>query len=357
MWRVNIVETLTGDSIVQLPVVSGRWRKQINGFGQGQHVFHLRDALTARPRVYWRDAFAEVRRTLVVSWDGAAVYAGIIVGTDWDADAGLLTVRHVEARWLLAGRLAHSIPGWGPTGKTTYSGKSLRGIARALFAQAFATAVTQRNLPIDLGADETGTQSREWEWYNFASLDEMLQQVQESEGGPDVALEPEWRSDGLWWRLLLGNPRISGPTHEFVRGVAGSPVKSWRHNTDASKMLTGVWALGEGSEADRLVASAQVATQPDMPIVERSFAHGTLEEQSVVDAYAASLMESYALPTEQWSFRLDVTQGVDVAALTLGSTARAWSPEDEWDVQGWVEGYVLAVSGDMSYELDVEVQS
>lgn len=357
---MQVVNTISGQSVGPVYPSSGRWRNQANGVGSGEHTFKLDDARYAQPRVYWRDKFIEHRRTLVVSWNEKAVYAGRVVGTDWNADAHELTVRHEEIRGAFADRLPfgpeHAGAGTAPASGTTFTGRSLRGMARAVVERGFVSDNTRRTLPINLGPDYTGSLTRFWAWHEFPTIESMLTSVQDADGGPDVWLEPMWTSTGLEWQLRLGNPRLSAGTFEFVRGVPDSPVLGLTLLKDGKKQSTQTWGLGQGSGVDKLVEVAEAAGQPDMPVLDRTLLLNNIEDSAALRSLADGHAAAHYNPTAQWQFSLRVGPTVDPSLIRPGSTLRVLVQEDEWVETQMVVGRVVSVEGGLGDVLSVGVQ-
>lgn len=349
MWSMLSLRTLGGTSIGPVHPVAGRWRKQVGGIGGGEHVFDLSDARYALPQPYWRDLFTEVRRSLAVSWDDTAVYAGVITGCTWDHDTKRLTVRHAEApRHLLSKRLPFTrdvvtVAGRAPRGSTAFWGKSLRGIARGVVNVAASDGDERRRIKIDVGADESGTVAREWKRYNFATLDDMLSDVSDSEGGPEVAFEPEWRSDGLWHRLLLGSPLIEGEQIGRVRGSRGSSVAGFTTLSDAQEQAVTTWAIGAGSEEDMLVEPREMPVTLDMPELDQVVSFKNVDKSDALAALAAEHAVGHQFPSQTRSFDLTIGPDIDPAQIRLGTRLSIMSPADEWEPEQWHEGRVVAV--------------
>lgn len=360
-WSLNSVVTLTGLSVGPVWAESGRWSCESNGYGEGVHTFLLKDKRHAQPRVYWRDKFVPRRRTIVQSWDGKAVYAGEIIGEpDWDADAGRLTVRSREIRGSFADRLPFgpehaAADGRAPIGESAFWGLDKRGIARAVLRRGFESDNLQRRLPLDFGPDYPGTEVWAWDWHKFPTIESMLTSVQDSEGGPDVWLEPKWTPTGLQWVVKLGNPHLSAGTFDYVRGVRDTPVLNFRVSEDAKLQATNVWGLGEGTGRDALTAVRSNVTTPDMPVLDRVEPFKDQADPAVLQSQTDEAASLYATPNVVAKFQLRIGPTVDPSLIRPGSTIRVWTPEDEWVEQQRFSGRVVSVAGDMGDVLSVEV--
>lgn len=361
VWSMQSVVTLTGQSVGPVFPESGRWRNQVNGFGEGEHTFLLGDELNKQHRLYWRDKFIEHRRTLVVSWNGKAVYAGQIVGTpEWDADEKRLTVRHREIRGMFGSRLPFGPEHVGsegrvPQGESSFWALDKRGILRAVLRRGFESDNAQRVLPIDFGPDFAGTEVRSWPWHEFPTIESMVRSVQDEVGGPDVWFEPTWTPTGLKWLLKLGNPQLSAGTFNYVRGVDETPVVGFKVRRDALKQATNTWGLGHGTGKDTLAAVAVSVQTPDMPVLDRVEPFKDIESSTVLQSLTDESSRAHAAPTQLATYRLQVGPTVDPSLIRPGSVLRVRTPEDEWLDAQVFEGRLASVEGDMGNVLTVGV--
>ena len=358
-WSMTSVVTLDGRSAGPIWPETGSWRNQGNGVGEGQHTFLLADPEHAMPRVYWRDKFVKRRRTLVQSWDGVAVYAGEVIDTDWDADEHRLTVMHREIRGMFS-RLPFGPEHIGPGGKaptsgSQFTGLSKRGLARAVVMRGFDSPNARRRLPIDFGPEYPGSESAWWSWHQFPTIESMLTEVQNSDGGPDVWLEPMWTQTGLEWKLRLGNPRLSAGSFTYVRGVDESPVVGLQVREDATRQATQVWGLGQGSGVDMLASVKELPATPDMPVLDRVEAFKDVSDGGVLQSLTDGAAAAYAVPTPLATFKLRIGPTVHPAMIRPGTVLNVRVPEDEWIEQQQFTGRVVSVEGDLSDVLTVGV--
>lgn len=348
MWSFQSAQTINGISVGEVHPESGRWRKQLNGVGTGQHTFLLSDAVRSRGRDYWRDLFVEIRRTIVASWSGSAVYAGYVTGVSWDADARRLTVDHQELRGIMASRLPFDASvadpaGTAPSGSTSFWGKSKRGIARAVVQTTLRSSNPLRDLPVEVGPDFAGSESWSWQRFKFESAEMMLRQVQDAEGGPDVAFEPAWTSTGLEWRLVTGSP-IDAGVFTFFRGVPKSPVVGFKTRSDATGQASTTWGMGDGTEQARLVSVSERPTPVDVPALDLAPGFPTVSSSSRLQALTDERARATQWPVVRFSCELSLEDGqVDPSLIRLGSVLRVYDPGDEWNAADWHEGRVTSV--------------
>ena len=346
MWSHVICDLSTG--VKQLPVfpADGSWRTGLNGaIGSGSHSFKLRDSKTRLPAGTWRGLVAPWSRVLVVCWGGVPQYAGLISGHDWDRDSGTLQVRHQELRALLSRRLVTGTGSYSAGGFFEVAGKSLRGVGRAIVARATAgTPGDGHYVPVVFPADEAGGVTRRWWFYELANAEDMLTEIQDTDGGPDVYLRPRWSTAGtLEWVLEIGSPNVSGPTVEWAVDAPKSPAVGVSQATSADKTLTGVIGIGKGSEQDLLLGFAGgLGTFPIR--LDGTRQYKTLDTPAALDAAAMGELRTVEHPTVQIGVK-SAPAKVALPDVRVGSTLRLRVSGDEFMADGTAVTKVIGVSG------------
>lgn len=357
-YSCSIVDTRTGVPILErLKPKAGTWQTLMNSIGQGQATFSLRDV---EENVYqpatWRDASQQWHRTLVVSHDEVAVYAGVLNGLNtWDRDKGDLTLSHAEVRSLAARRFAAMLVTYVKTGKFAPANKTLRGLVTAVLREGFyKTPGDNWTLPFVIPADEAGSLSREWLMPDFESIEDMLGQLISADGGPDVALDPRWNANGhLQWHALVGTPRVAGVTHEWNLGAALTPVAGFKEQSDGSKVHSGLFGLGAGAEQDRLVGRSPLTgiSGPPIPDMDGTVDLSSVKTEAELNSIATGMIRALRAPTVTHSFGLelgDPESPVDLSTMRLGARTKLHVPADEYVVDGERNGYVTSLGGDLS---------
>lgn len=363
VWSAFVVDTMSGQKVMPVFPSSGQCRSVLNGVGSGSHSFHLRDKKTAFPSsATARDVFRPWARTLVICWDDVPVYAGIIMRWSWDRDTGVLTVDHREFRALLSKRYAWLVPTY-PTSTVnpqpwswTVTGKSLRGIARAVVAKTTKLVPGDGwDMPVVLGADESGSRSMTWWAFNFLSGEDMLSQVQDSDGGPDVFFRPRWSSSGsLEWVFEAGTPRLGGGVVERIAPAPKSPGLRSVTVMDGTDQLTGLFGLGEGSEQDMKVGLAGPLAGSSIPTMDTKRSLKNADTQASVDALSWGALRDDREPIRQYNTSTIV--GEFFPSCGVGGTLREYLSDDEMIADGWVNYYVIGTSMRWgSEQMDVEV--
>jgi hypothetical protein len=289
-----------------------------------------------------------------------AVYAGLIDKTSYDAAGRSLTVTHKELRSIAADRFGSMVPSYAPGGSFSVSGKSLRGIARAVIAKGFLSAPGDNwHFPVVLPADESGSQERIWHNYNLNSIEDMLSEVQDADGGPDIAFDPIWTAGmRLEWWARIGTPRIANNWFEWSLSAPDTPVLSFVEDVDSSKQRSGMFVPGEGSEEKMLVGRSPAGgiAGSGMPDRDGLISMKSVDSQSELNSLALSALKTHREPARTTSFSLD-GPGTDIGdTFRLGARTRIWVQDDPFLTDGWRDGYVVGLSGGMSTEVSVEVQ-
>lgn len=352
MWTFWICEAFTGEKRMQVYPSGGDWRTVANGVGSGTHTFQLNDpdgpVLSRADR---REIFRPWANYLVVCFLGIPIYAAFVISARSSSRQGVLIVKHSELRLIMKGRYAYTIHEHAQTNEFTVAMRSLRGIARAVAYQGLSRDMGGNwQLPVVFGADEAGDETRTWYAYRFQSTEQMLAEIQNSDGGPDVHFQPRWNSsDALEFELRLGAPRLTGPVLEVNAMAEDGGVLDVGELWDGAQQVTGIWAQGEGSEVDmRLGRAGDEAGIPPghrIPNIDLPRPFKTISDVAQLNKSARAEWTANRKPTTQ--IDLDVLAEIALPATRIGSTARVWIRNDAWMLDGWHEGYIVAMSGRM----------
>lgn len=362
MWVYDIVNR-QGVQLARVRPSSGSWTTRMNGYGQGSHTFLPADTSQGLTAAEWREFTRPGGdRVLVVSRMKAgidaplAVYAGLIDDQEFDYDSGRLTVQHKELRWILQDRFALQVPTFNRASVYTIAGKSLRGAARAVIAKGLISTLGDNwHFPVVLPADQSGTVEKSWPVNKFVSLEDMLAEVCKMDGGPDIAFDPVWTSGGrLEWWARIGSPRISAGVFEWSASAADTPVRGLREQLDSSRQKSGVFAPGDGSGEDRPVGTAGGIAGSGMPDRDAVVSFSQVEKETELNSLALANLKAHREPTLRTTFSLHAPDTDLGDQFRLGSQTRIWVEGSVFLSDGWREGYVVALSGDMGSLVGVE---
>lgn len=358
MWTFWIVDTLTGDKLARFAPTAGRFRTVMNGVGDGEHSILLRSSDWPYSRAQNRDLTTPWARTLVQCWNDVPKYSGLITKRAWNEASGVLRIESEELRTIFTRRLAFTI-GLYDGGTLTVTGKSLRGLIRAIvMAAAYRPPVGDPwHLPIAYPADEGGSESRTWYNYNFPVADEMLDEVQNINGGPDIYFKPRWSgSDKHEWELQIGTPSIAGPTLDWHVKAAEAPALDVGVVEDGTKQLTGVFSIGKGSEADMRHGEAGHLAGTTIPYLDTTRSYKEVDDVARLNAHAMGELVAYREVTTQYSFDTLASGTPSLDQLSPGARPRLWFDESEFVDDGWKNLYLLGMSGDLTEKISLEVQ-
>ncbi|MBG9885441.1 hypothetical protein ABE10_02335 [Bacillus toyonensis] len=212
-------------------------------------------------------------------------------------------------------------------------------------------------LPIAVPPVEGGTETRSWQHYNFETIEQLLGQLEGTEGGPDLNLRPRWGSTGLLeWEARIGTPLLGGPTFEYDLTAQDIDLHEYTVTNDAERQLTGVFTLGMGSEADMQVGRATMADVPGpiIPQLDATRSFKTIADPIELWRRARSELTAFRWPSVVAT--PSVLASDVLPDMVLGSTVRAWFEGDDFVDDGWRTSQVTGMSGDLTEQLTLEVR-
>jgi len=362
VWSYWICDSFTGQKMERVfPLPGGQLRTVANGAGSGRHSFSLRDPETALPRSRWRQITTPWAYVLVACWNDVPLYAAFIMTARASKRDGILTITHNELRVIMRGRYQYNIYTHDQNGAFVVTGRSLPGVARAVIQRGLRNDPPgDWNLPVVLPADEAGGESRTWYAYRFESTEQMLAEIQDADGGPDIHFRPRWSAAGrLEWEARIGAPRLSGPTLELNAAAEDGGVFDLSETRDGTNQITGIWTQGEGSEVDMRIGRAGDTdgyTGTRIPNIDLPRPAKSLSDQRVLDSTARAHWRADREATQQFGISTLASTAL-AAGVVIGSTVRAWVQDDEYLEDGWKQGYLIgisAVAGDDEITLEIQ---
>lgn len=359
MWTHFICDTTTGAKRLQVEPSAGSFAALVSDIGGGEHSFQVRES--GIDAATWRDVTYPWKNTVVQCWNGVPRYAGLVVGSTLDRGAGTLTVQHKELRLLLNRRFPFRIGGERtPDGALTVSGRSLRGLlVEVVRAGVYKPDdVGGWNLPVTLPPSEAGGYGATFHNYDFVTIENAIDEIESREGGPDVVFEPRFVDDRLDWLLRIGAPRLSGPVYDFPMNVPEPMLTDASPTDDGSAMLTGVFAIGKGSEADMRVGEAgdRGLRVPGTPFLDSSRAFKEIDDVGLLTSHGYAELDAHARPTTQWDAGYRLDQAYGDGPLRLGSTVRMRYARDWWEGTRDVDQYLIGVRGDLTPAVRFDLQ-
>lgn len=320
-WKYYSVSTDTWGGKVELPAFDFTGGRTLNTGNGGRAVFRVRDAWVAEALNVV--TLAPLERVLVAEFDGNAVYAGFITGIDEDIDAGTVTVDHTDIWWLWKARHVLTVRGDGDQSAApmTWTNRTLATLANIIVRRGMDGLPTNRyELPIITNADVAGAYSRTYYGYKFESVMDALQELMDTDGGPDIDFDVQWSGYPHSLRWVMRSGALTSGLWEWDATAAKSEVSQLKLKTDALKVANRVIGAGEGTERKMLVRDDDSFTTT-APALERVVNYSSMSDGGQLQARVTSDLQTSNDPTQQISFRIPVSGSVKPGDLILGGTA------------------------------------
>lgn len=364
-WSYWFCDTITGVKQLQVEPASGSFGRLLNTAGSGSHTFKLGDRKLSRE--VWRGLTTPWARTLVQCWEGDPVYAGVITGRPYNPGTMTLTLPHTDIRSMFMARYPFGVASYwadelaGIPGNLTVTNRSIVA-ALGLVVQAGLQGppgAAPYALPIVLPTLTTpGAFSRVFENFNFAKVADIITELQELDGGPDVDFAPRWSASGtLEWVLRAG--ALTGGTFEFNLSAADNPVASFDVAEDALKQVTGVFGVGRGSGADMVVGGTPGAPVVGIPARDEVAKWTHVPTNAEASSLAREQVRVNQYPKTQPALKV-LASTVDPRTLVLGSKVSTFLRDDPFLLDGpdngWTHYRLVGFNGGVGQELTLEVR-
>jgi len=294
---------------------------------------------------------APLERVLVAEWDGNAVYAGFILEVDEDLDAGIVTIQHTDVWWIWAFRYLLNIHGNGAqtASDVTFSNLTLATLANKIVAKGLQAEPADRySLPMIFTADVAGANSRRYEGFKFTSVEDALDEVMKTNGGPDVAFDVRWGPGTTALQWVMRSGALTTGKWEWDATAPKTEVSRIKFKTDASKVTNKVIGAGEGSERNILVRDDS-SFNTTAPALERVESYSGMSDAGQLQARVTADLNAHNNPTQQLSFRIPVTGAVKVGDLILGGTCRVKTSGIYGLSAGWHEWRLIKFTFDRTW--------
>jgi|GEM_PF-2397088 len=362
-WSFVICDTQTGAQLTPAFPASGSWARNLNVGASSSHVIRLGDVVNKT--LGYRSCTVGWQHTLVVQRDYGAgfgvkpwiAYAGVITGRKRDETANTLTVRHTDIRGLLARRTTLGENGYGGDidgGSDPILNMTLDSIAARVIRDGLVGPTSNYALPIVLPAPVAGGISQTYYDYNFPFVDQILDDLQAWDGGPDTEFVPRW-SDGNTLEWVFRSGYLTGGVFEWVMATENNGLVDVAHDEDASKQATDVYAVGKGSGMDMKVKWARLTSSP-LPALVRVQQYKAIDVDADLQSHANGDLNSYKTPTNQWELSIWADGPYQLSQLVLGSTLKLYYQGDDYEPDGWVVLRLIGFAGDMTDKVKLIVQ-
>ena len=360
MWRVILVETVTGRTSRVLDVGEGSWDIELNKIESGS-VTVKKTALDGLARDWfspWQAGllFAYESPTGLVPWCGGPITGWPAESKhelqfDWKGIREILTRRHLEKDY-------------------AFKGLSLGSIAWEV-VQA-AQDKPGGGLPIVHGSPYeayTPGHQRTYEWWNLANniADKRLTELSEVINGPDMMFRPRWADESqnsVVWEFVHGTRVDPGLYQEWVPDwdttVDASDVESFDMTSDALDIAMRVWGTGAGEGAGTVITKAE-----DLTLV-RDFFPFLESIISDTDQAKAEPIRQKCLAALSGSQKMTDQLGMTVRADSKKNPLGSWfvgddcriTTGDEWlsVPAGTRTMRILKASGDLTNSVNLDLQ-
>lgn len=231
-----------------------------------------------------------------------------------------------------------------PALRTNLTGLALGTMAKRLVQQA--RLHTGGDVPVVFQDDESGDWGRAIDAFEFENVGGALRDITKMEGGVDLQFRPQFTPDGQGIEFLLrtgtnADPLLAGGPHVWNFTAPMPPGAELVIEDDASSLASRAWSTG-GKSGGRVLVSRVV----DERLLDLGFAlfealdsHSSVDEQRMLDHYAAELTNIGFGASEAWSFAAERNARPRVGTYDVGDWADLnLSPFDESTLRGdpWV---------------------
>ncbi|SDW32809.1 hypothetical protein SAMN04487912_102343 [Arthrobacter sp. cf158] len=327
MLRYFSVSTSTWADKIELPTDVFTGGRALNVGVGGSTTFQMEDPGVAE--AVTKTAITPLERVLVAEEDGNAVYAGMIYEVDEDPDESTVTVKHHDAAWwILARRYLLSSRGAGaPKGAPiVWTNRTLASLAFLIVDKGLDGGPADRyHMPIVLTADVAGTESRTYEGFKFITVEDALQEIINSDGGPFVDFDVHWNDGKLEWGMRAGGltpVETANALWEWDGTAAKRELFRPKLNTNAEKVSNLVIGTGEGSGEDLMAASASSFAGSTYPALEKVESFQDMHSAQQLQGRTTAELNAHNEPTQQLSFEIPIGGAVKLGDFILGGTCR-----------------------------------
>ena len=364
-WRAYLVHTSTGQVGPQIDPDGGSWSIELNGVETGQVTVRKAD-LGRVPAKWFTPWWGSVLLTYTHQGIERPIVAGPITG--WSAEtAEALTLEFSGIRRVLERRTVTVEYPDGMNVDAKFANVSLGTLAWRIVDLALDKPGGR--LPIIHGTpDESGTESRTFYAWDVANLnaETALQEVIDTEGGPDVMFRPTFTDDShsfLRWVMVHGTKASPVIGQTFVPDWDTTPAKSMVESvslqSSADHLATRVWATGAGEGKGTLVRVATDATflEAGGVFLETVYSEPDRTNGNALLAYAKGQLQTLGDMIDQVSLGVRASD----ARAPLGS----WFVGDKAAVTlaGWLsipdgthQMRIIGASGDLEDAVTIQFQ-
>lgn len=369
MFTVFVAETVTGNVIGTLPCVIRNWQRVMGGTDTAT-IDMMPGALTPQTRDNYRLLTTLWRSSLVLDWDGTAVWAGPLITRDMPGTSVSFGAQGFKA--LLNRRKLHDWSTPLPNYSVTYSGQSLGQIATQLVQLAISGSKSGASLPVVVPslteADSDVTHVRTYTGYELNDIGTALDNLTKSLNGPDIDFMPQWvdaTRQKIQWVMRVGtltNPVLtSAQKVMFDASAPKSSVQKITEKEDASTLVTTEWAKGSGQPPTVLMSKKDSLTliNQGWPLLEGQTNYSTVVVQGTLDAHTQADLNLNGAATTQRDLEVNALLSPTLGSYLLGDTISLRVKDHFWVPDSPPEGYpgrITSITGDNTPTVKLGVQ-
>lgn len=352
MYRYFLVDAATSLKGQEVFPASNTWARCMNSGRGGRSTFVLGSSEDAVDGPVWNSLFHPLTSWLVTEYLGEVVYAGLIITDSYTWSTKMLTITHNDFWWLLARRVVSEVKDKTITkAKLSYTGLSPETLAkRAMRAGVYGPGY---DLPLEFPFDVAGTMDRVFYGYNVELVSEVFQEAIDMDQGTNIDFRPHWNGDKLEFVLVYSEPT---KTMEWDLDAKDSGVLEATQRRDATETVTRMYGVGEGSEADMLMASFPGSNAVSPLVLEGVEVFKEATTQAVLDARTKGALASRNRVVKQLDLSMRASAPYPVNVYRLGDTVRIKAKSDPYLSNDWEEWELMEFSGSIQDELSIAIR-
>lgn len=347
MLKFEIRNTRTGALELPIEVASCEWKAQIA------------PGSTVSPVMQCRDTETEIDESLLhalteptgefsvsVSENGSAIAAGVIVDAVADDDAGTMTLQCADINDVFWNNRLGSSVQFITTSGINIVNKSASGFVREVIWRALDELhpdFPRWHLPVDLPADGSGTWSKEFNWWDFKVMGDLLQLVRDS--GYSIHHKPYITSGNLRYSTTVARTIVNDVV-PLTHGSTNSLVSGLKYQRNGQELASGVLRIGNGEGEDTLTRFG-VATEISAPI-----RHIINTDAKSVDSgawlqrAADTDVEDNGVPQVAWALNVHRSDEFGIADFAPGNAIHL-DVRDHWVIPDGIHKLrIVSLSGD-----------
>lgn len=351
-YKVCMVDTGSWAKITDIEPLSGSWARALNGGRGGSMTLKAGDGGSLGPVI--RSTTWPLETLVVVESENRIEFAGFVTTTNYSWKSKQVTLTLNDIWWIFGKRFLLD----NRTSSLTQSQLDFDNVdSRTLAKRAIEFGTNEESLPdyylpIVLPPDASGTIKRTVYGYDMETIQDLLDEAMNAEGGVDLDFRPRWAADGTLEWVMETNANKTRLL-EWDLDAASHNVTDFDFTIEGQGIGNIVYGLGEGSEVDMKVHAAKTPDSVYLAL-ERTVAFKDVKNTDALRRRTLGEMVPTNGAIRQISMTINGDDRPNVGDLHLGSTVRWKADDDPWLLAGWSgEWELLEYSGSMT---DSEVQ-